>query len=138
TGGALVYSTFLGDVNFDSGNDIAVDSSGNAYLTGATSSPNFPTTVDAFDTTYNGGPTDVFVTKLNPSGSAPLVYSTFLGGSGNDQNLNVADDQGLGITLDNFGSAYVTGATRSPDFPTTVGAFDTTHNGVEDAFVAKL
>jgi hypothetical protein len=126
----LVYSTFLGDVDFDSGHDIVVDTSGSAYVTGATSSPNFPTTVDAFDTMYNGGPTDVFVTKLNPSGSAPLVYSTFLGGSD--------DDQGVGITLDVFGNAYVTGVTRSPNFPTTVGAFDTTHNGNTDAFVTKL
>jgi len=138
TGVALVYSTFLGDVDFDSGNDIAVDSSGSAYVTGSTSSSNFPTTVDAFDTTYNGNLADAFVTKLNPSGSAPLVYSTFLGGSGNDQNFNVADDQGLGIALDVFGSIYVTGATRSPDFPTTAGAFDTTFNGVEDAFVTKF
>ena len=137
SGSALVYSTFLGDVDFDSGNDIVVDTSGSAYLTGATSSPNFPTTVDAFDTTFNGGPSDVFVTKLNPSGSA-LVYSTFLGGSGNPQETGIQDDAGLGITLDSFGSIYVTGATRSANFPTTAGAFDTTFNGVQDAFVAKF
>lgn len=118
-GSALVYSTFLGG-------------------TGTTSSPNFPTTVDALDTTFNGGPTDVFVTKLNPAGSAPLVYSTFFGGSGNDQETGIADDEGIGIALDIFGGIYVAGATRSPNFPTTAGAFDTTHNGVSDAFVAKL
>jgi hypothetical protein len=125
----LDYSTFLGGVEFDSGNDIAVDTAGNAYVTGRTSSSNFPTTVDAFDTTHNGAP-DVFVTKLNPSGSAPLDYSTFLGGSG--------DDQPLSIALDSLGSIYVTGATQSSNFPTTVGAFDTTFNGGEDAFVTKL
>ncbi len=134
----LVYSTFLGDDDFDAGNDLAVDTSSNVYVTGLTGSPNFPTTVDAFDTTFNGGPTDVFVTKLNPSGSAPLVYSTFLGGSGREGETGIADDAGLGIALDNSGSFYVTGGTRSANFPTTAGAFDTTHNGVEDAFVTKF
>ena len=137
SGSALVYSTFLGDVDFDSGSGIAVDGSGSAYLTGATSSPNFPTTVDAFDTTFNGGPSDVFVTQLNPSGSA-LIYSTFLGGSGNPQETGIQDDAGLSITLDSFGNIYVTGGTRSANFPTTAGAFDTTFNGVEDVFVAKF
>jgi hypothetical protein len=137
SGSALVYSTYLGDVDFDSGNDIAVDSSGSAYVTGSTSSPNFPTTVDAFDTTFNGGPSDVFVTQFNASGSAPLVYSTFLGGSG-DTSTGIADDEGLGIALDNVGGFYVTGSTRSANFPTTPGAFDTTHNGVSDAFVTKF
>ena len=105
-------------------------------MTGTTSSPDFSTTVGAFDRTYNGD-RNAFVTKLNPSGSA-LVYFTFLGGSGPGQASGVADDQGLGIALDSFGSFYVTGATRSPDFPTTAGAFDTTFNGVEDAFVTKF
>lgn len=138
SGSALVYSTFLGDVDFDSGNDLAVDTSGNVYLTGTTGSPNFPTTADAFDTSFNGGPTDVFVTKLNPTGSAPLVYSTFLGGSGIEGQTGIADDEGLGIALDLSRGFYVTGATRSANFPTTAGAFDTTHNGVSDAFVTKF
>ncbi|HEX7333207.1 MAG TPA: SBBP repeat-containing protein [Pyrinomonadaceae bacterium] len=132
SGGApLVYSTFLGGSDNDTGRGIALDTSGTAYLTGRTRSFDFPTTVDAFDTTYNGEG-DVFVTKLNPSGSAPLVYSTFLGGSSNDFAFDIA--------VDTFGSAYVTGDTASPDFPTTVGAFDTTHNGATsiDAFVFKL
>lgn len=128
----LVYSTFLGGVNVDSGHDITVDVSGNAYVVGATQQliipPTFPTTAGAFDTTHNGS-NDVFVTKLKPTGSA-LVYSTFLGGS----DL----DGGSGIAVDNTGSAYVTGSTSSPDFPTTAGAFDTTHNGDRDAFVTKL
>ncbi|HET9866492.1 MAG TPA: SBBP repeat-containing protein, partial [Nitrospira sp.] len=126
----LVYSTFLGGGRLDQGADIAVDSSGSAYVTGATDSVEFPTTVGAFDTTHNGGFDDVFVTKLNPSGSA-LVYSTFLGGSGNDS--------GFSIAVDTTGSAYVTGiAAFSPNFPTTVGAFDTTFNGIHDVFVTKL
>jgi Bacterial Ig-like domain (group 1)/Beta-propeller repeat len=129
SGSALVYSTFLGGSGADFGFGIAVDISGSAYVTGFTRSHNFPTTVDAFDTTPNGD-FDVFVTKLNPSGSPPLVYSTFLGGSGSDG--------GLGIALDTHGSAYITGFTTSPNFPTTVGAFDTTHNGDIDVFVTKL
>ena len=128
-GSALVYSTFLGGSSGDFGRGIAVDTSGSAYVTGATFSPNFPTTAGAFDTTHNGS-SDVFVTKFNPSGSAPLVYSTFLGDSD--------DDVGSGIAVDASGSAYVTGETKSPNFPTTVGAFDTTHNGELDVFVTKL
>lgn len=136
SGSALVYSTFLGDVDSDSGNDIAVDMSGNVYVIGTTGSPNFPTTVDAFDTTYNGGPSDVFVTQLNPAGSAPLVYSTFLGGD--SQDTRISDDHGAGIALDASGDFYVIGSTRDANFPTTAGAFDTTFNGVQDAFVAKF
>ncbi|WP_196305245.1 DUF7948 domain-containing protein [Metabacillus sediminilitoris] len=129
TGSALVYSTYLGGELSDQGNGISVDAAGNAYVTGLTTSRDFPTTQGAFDTTYNGGPFDAFVTKLNPTGSA-LVYSTYLGGS--------SDDQGTDIFVDAEGNAYVTGFTQSPDFPTTSGAFDTTFNGGSDAFVTKL
>ena len=79
----LFYSTYLGGSGGDKGYGIAVDSSGNAYVTGLTPSTNFPTTSGAFQTTLNGT-SDAFVTKLNPTGSAPLVYSTYLGGSGTD------------------------------------------------------
>jgi hypothetical protein len=129
SGSALVYSTFLGGSNDEFGNGIAVDTSGSAYVTGITGSPNFPTTVGAFDTTHNGGSFDAFVTKLNPSGSA-LVYSTFLGG--------VGTESGNGIAVDTSGSAYVTGDTGSDNFPTTVGAFDTTSDEDADAFATKL
>src|SRR2546423_4593230 len=109
---------------------VAIDAAGNAYVTGITSSPDFPTTTGAFDTAINGG-ADAFVTKLNPAGSA-LEYSTYLGGSGSNA--------GLGIAVDTFGSAYVTGLTNSINFPTTPGAYDTVGGGsdVEDAFVTKL
>jgi len=131
-GSALVYSTFLGGTNFDFGRDIAVDASGRAYVTGDTDSAGYPTTTGAFDTTFNFGnfgAEDAFVTKLNASGSA-LAYSTFLGGT--DQ------DNGRGIAVDASGSAYVTGFTDSEDYPTTTGAFDTTLNNPSDAFVTKL
>jgi len=129
-GSALLYSTYLGGSGSDGGLGMAVDSAGNAYVTGFTGSANFPTTAGAFDTTSNGGFDDAFVTKLNPAGSAPLVYSSYLGGSG--------DDQGRGIVVDSGLNAYVTGSTTSADFPTTAGAFDTTSNGGFDAFVTKL
>jgi hypothetical protein len=132
TGSALVYSTYLGGGGDDSSNGIAVDSSGNAYMTGITRSANFPTTSGAFQTTTLGdGGQRVFVTKLNPIGSA-LVYSTYLGGSSS------CCDSGNGIALDSSGNAYVAGQVFSTDFPTTSGAFKTTLGGSMDAFVTKL
>jgi hypothetical protein len=131
TGSApLVYSTYLGGSGLDEGLGIAVDALGNAYVTGDTTSTNFPTTVGAFQTTYGGGFRDAFVTKLNPTGSAPLVYSTYLGGSGGDI--------GWGVAVDAAGNAYVTGNTTSTNFPTTAGAFQTASGGSVDAFVTKL
>ncbi len=128
TGSSLVYSTYLGGAFNDSGKAIAVDSASNAYVTGETSSSNFPTTPDAFQTDF-GGVADAFVTKLNAAGS-DLVYSTYLGGSGSDR--------GGGIAVDGAGNAYVTGETFSTNFPTTPGAFQTTFGGFADAFVAKI
>jgi len=124
-GSALVYSTYLGGSNGASGNGIAVDSSGNAYVTGQTSSTDFPT-VNPFQATNNtdGGLT-AFVTKFNAAGSA-LVYSTYLGGSW--------WDNGTGIAVDSSGSAYVTGSTNSADFP-TVNPFQANWGG---AFVTKF
>ena len=128
SGSDLVYATFLGGSGWDYGRAIAVDGTGNAYVTGETESHDFPTTPDAFDTTGNGY-YDAFVVKLNPSGS-DLVYATFLGGR--------SDDRGYDIAVDAAGNAYVTGQTNSPDFPTTSGAFDTSGDGYTDAFVVKL
>ncbi|MBE1489405.1 DUF7948 domain-containing protein [Plantactinospora soyae] len=136
-GTGLVYSTFLGGSNSDSGRDLAIDADGNVYVTGQTSSSNFPTTSGAFDRTINVGncprcgidPYDAFVAKLNPSGSR-LVYSTYLGGT--------SIDDGLAVALDGAGQAYVSGLTSSGDFPATSGAFDTTANGENDMFVAKV
>lgn len=127
-GTALVYSTYLGGSASDSGQNIAVDAAGNAYITGRTYSDNFPVTPGAVQTTF-GGSSDVFVTKLNAAGSA-LVYSTYLGGTGHDY--------GLGIAIDSAGEAYVTGFTASADFPTTAGAFQTVYGGNNDGFISKL
>ena len=132
---SLVYSTYLGGSNSDQGTRIAVDSSGNAYVIGSTSSSNFPTTVGAFQTTLRTTPPsdNAFVSKLNSSGSA-LVYSTYLGGS----NTLTPVESGNGIAVDSSGNAYVTGSTGSSDFPTTPGAFQTTLRGTGNAFVSKL
>jgi hypothetical protein len=129
TGSTLVYSTRLGGNGVDTGRGIAVDFLDNAYVTGQTSSTNFPTTLGAFQTTKGGGFYDAFVTKFNPTGSA-LVYSTYLGGNG--------DDYGAGIAVDTAGNAHVTGYTSSSNFPTTAGAFQTIFGGSYDAFVTKL
>jgi hypothetical protein len=127
-GSGLIYAAFLGGGQGDSGSGIAVDRAGAAYVTGATSSSDFPTTAGAFDRTPNGG-ADAFVVKVNVAGSG-LVYATFLGGS--------VWDEGYGIVVDRTGAAYVTGGTDSSDFPTTPGAFDQTYNGDGDVFVVKV
>ena len=125
-GSALVYSTFLGGHRDDRGYGIAVDSAGNAYVTGITDSANFPTMNPLQYICGAGSNYDAFVSKINSTGSA-LVYSTFLGGC--------RDDSGHGITVDGAGYAYVTGITDSGNFPVTPGAFQTTCCG---AFVTKI
>jgi Bacterial Ig-like domain (group 3)/Beta-propeller repeat len=132
TGSALVYSTYLGGSGFDGGTGIAVDSAGHVYVTGGTGSADFPTKNPL--QAANGGAEDAFVAKINVAGSS-LVYSTYLGGSGQDDYL------AGGIAVDSAGNAYVTGNTGSTDFPTTPGAFKTTCGrcaNYEDAFVAKI
>ena len=127
SGSSLVYSTYLGGSDFDIGLGIAVDTFGAAYVTGKTYSHNFPT-----ENPYQSdrsGYCDVFVTKLSSAGNS-LVYSTYLGGT----DYETVD----GIAVDASGSAYVTGETGSPDFPTTPDAYDTSYNGSVDAFVAKI
>ena len=127
TGSALVYSTYLGGSNEDVGTGIAVDSSGNAYVTGYTTSTNFPT-VNPLQVS-NGGGYDAFVSKLNAAGSA-LTYSTYLGGSN--------EDVGTGIAVDSSSNAYVTGYTSSTDFPTVSPLQASYGGGNLDAFVAKF
>jgi PKD repeat protein len=127
-GGALVYSAVFGTESYDYSNCIAVDSAGYAYIAGDIRSASFPVSSYAVDKTYGGG-LDAFVMKLTPTCSAP-AYSTYLGGS--------KGETAYGIAVGQWGHAYVTGYTSSPDFPTTPGAADTTHNGNKDAFVATI
>ncbi len=115
TTGSMGYSTYLGGNGSDTGNGIAVDFSGNAHVTGVTTSSNFPT-VNPIQAANGGGTGDVFVTKFNATGSA-LLYSTFVGGDDNDN--------GRGIALDSAGNAYVTGSTRSVGFPLVAGSLGT-------------
>ena len=127
-GRSLLYSTYLGGSGADIGLGIALDSSANICVTGGAGSADFPITRDAVQTSLKGL-SDAFVTKIKADGSG-LLYSTFLGGS--------QDDDGLGIVVDSAGSAYVAGETTSSDFPTTAGAPRTTSAGGIDAFVAKI
>jgi hypothetical protein len=130
-GSSLVYSTYLGGSEVNDGLGVAVDSAGDAYITGLTYSSDFPTTSGALQPAYSGGQ-DGFVTKLNSSGTA-LIYSTYLGGS--------EQDQGNGIVVDGAGNAYVTGFTQSTDFPVTLGAFQTScgnPSSCENAFVSAI
>lgn len=123
----LSYATYLGSSGRDDGSGIAVDTEGHAYVTGSTTSPDFPTMHPVQPTL--GGSEDAFIAKFAADGSA-LVYATYLGGSG--------DDFSNGIAVDANGHAYVTGFTTSPDFPTTHDALQPTYGGDLDAFVAKL
>jgi uncharacterized repeat protein (TIGR01451 family) len=126
--GAIGYSTYLGGSSLEFGGSIAVDSLGQAYITGGTESRNFPTTPGAFRTARQST-FDAFVTELNPAGSAP-VFSTYLGGS-------AGFAEGFGIAVDTAGSAYVTGIAGGSNFPTTAGALQTV-NGGDNAFITKF
>ena len=132
TGSGLDYSTILGGSRYDVGGDIAIDSTGHAYVTGETQSADFPTTPGVFKPAFDGDlyTTYTFVAKLNPTGSG-LDYATYLslipGGGFNES-----------IAVDGTGHAYVTGETGPLTFPATAGAFQPASGGGVDAFVAKL
>ena len=139
----LVYSTYLGGNAWESGNAIAVGGDGSAYVVGTTQSTDFPVVtptapnpnITPSDPTggFGAGATEnAFVTKFNPTGNAPLVYSTYLGGS--------TADIGLAVAVDAAGNAYVAGETYSTNFPITAGVFQTAlHvNAASNAFVTKL
>ncbi|MGA3024793.1 MAG: SBBP repeat-containing protein [Bryobacteraceae bacterium] len=125
--GAIVYSTYLGGSADDMGYAIAVDSGGNAYITGLTSSSDFPL-ANPLQASYSGT-AKAFITKLNAAGNA-LIYSTFLGGS--------SSESGGAIAIDSDGNAYVAGDTSSADFPTTKNAYLSSAPGMGDVFVSKL
>jgi len=141
SGTALVYSTYLGGSQSDTGQAIQVDSSGDAYVAGYTFSSNFPTQNPIQGTCggCNNGFSNAFVSEFNPGGSA-LVFSTYLGGSEPDHAWGLALDcpkksSGSGCASPNI---YVVGDTQSSDFPVTSGVFQDTYKGDEDAFVSKL
>jgi photosystem II stability/assembly factor-like uncharacterized protein len=124
----LSFSTYLGGHDDESVTAVAVDNSGNVYITGTTNSADFPlkSPLQPVKTPPFG---DVFIAKLNPSGTA-LIYSTYLGGS--------LQETATGIAVDNFGNAFVTGNTSSIDFPVTGQAFQATRRGSFDAFVTGI
>jgi len=131
----LIWSTFLGGTGYDSARKVSVDQRGIVTVAGRTTSIDFPTTSGAYDTTHNGPTTngaDVFVSRLDPSktGAAQLIYSTFVGGN--------AFEGCLAMSVDNNGVITVGGETRSSNFPTTSGAYDTTFSGASDGFVFRL
>jgi uncharacterized protein (TIGR03437 family) len=145
-GTALIYSTFLGGTGADAPYALSIDAQGYAYVAGSTTSPNFPVTQGAYQTTFGGASPnldtqyaygDGFVSKISPDGSA-LVYSTYIGGR--------EDDAVLGLAVDAQGSAYLAGVTRSVNFPVSEGALQSSLRGTGgearypggDAFVVKL
>jgi hypothetical protein len=144
-GSGLVYSTYLGGNIDDGGTRIAVDAAGNAYITGETTSLDFPL-LNAFQTT-NRGSGDAFITKINPT-ATQLVYSSYLGGGPLPGSSAISEgaDVGVDIALDSAGNAYIAGYTSSLNFPTTPGAFQPTPGGGNcflnepcgDAFVTKI
>ncbi|MCA9949546.1 MAG: SBBP repeat-containing protein [Anaerolineales bacterium] len=127
-GTELIYATYIGGSNLDYGVTLSLDEVGNVFITGYTSSTDFPVTADAVDTTHNGS-YDAFIGKLSANG-AELAFATYLGGS--------SDDHSWDVSIDGAGNSFITGQTSSSDFPVTADAFDTTQNGGDDAFVAKL
>ncbi len=130
-GSSVVWATYLGASDRDQVYGVRADSDGNVYAVGVTTSSDFPTTPGSYDRTFNGGSYgDVFVTKLAPDG-ASLIYSTYVGGSSPEGSRG-------DMYLDASGNLYVSGATRSSDFPTTAGAYQETFGGVQDAFVFML
>lgn len=148
-GDALILATYMGGAGYDTGHDIAVDTTGNIYISGRSDYGDFPTTSNAFDTTYGGGHSihnmgDGFVAKL-PSDGSHLIYSTYLGGE--------QADSPSAMVVDANGSVIVTGYTKSEGFPSTPGAYDTScgtdgecdetssnlgYGGPSDIFVTKI
>jgi hypothetical protein len=130
-GNTVAYSSYLGGTGFDEGNAIAVDTAGNAYVSGTTTSEDFPT-LSAIQPTLSGGDSDAFVSKVNADGNG-LIYSTYLGGQ--------SPDGANGIAVDAIGNAYVTGLTSSTDFP-IANAIQPKFHGADayasNAFVTKI
>ncbi|MBK6315247.1 MAG: SBBP repeat-containing protein [Blastocatellia bacterium] len=131
-GSGYAFSTYVGGIADEGIARAVVDAAGNIYICGGTASTDFPTTIGAFDTSFSGGSFDGFVAKLAP-GAASILYSSYLGGSG--------DDGAASIAIDSGGNAYITGGSTSSNYPTTPGAFDTSNIslvGLPDAIVTKI
>ncbi|MBW2622633.1 MAG: hypothetical protein JRD68_06985, partial [Deltaproteobacteria bacterium] len=126
---ALSASTCIGGSLYDSAEDMVIDRFGNPVITGGTASSDYPTSVNAFDRTYNGGSYDVMVSKLTNDLSS-ILASTLIGGNGYDY--------GLGVSVNGWGLIFISGSTESSDFPTPPGAADSTYNGGEDVFVSRI
>jgi len=134
----LTFSTYLGGSSNDEGVSIAIDTAGNSYVAGYTSSADFPTTPGAFSTTCVNYCTnwEAFISKIDPTGST-LVYSTFLGGT--VANGTAAPySQPAHLAIDKTGDAYIAGTTTTTDFPTTPGALQTSGGNEASAFVTEL
>ncbi len=129
TGTGATFSTYLGASGSEQPGGIALDASGNVVVSGATNSTLFPTTPGAFDTTFNGGFVDGYVSALNAAGSQ-LVFSTFIGGNGDDVLFDLA--------LDSAGNLWACGSANSTDIPFPSNSYDTTHAGQQDALVLSL
>ena len=141
SGLSLGYLTYLGGHSYDFGYSVAVDGSGSAFVTGFTQSADFPTTSDAFQTSFGNCPSllcgHAFFTKLNPTGD--VAYSTYLGGNTPGRlGFDFVSDSGDGIAVDASGNAYIAGITGAGDFPTTPGAFETKSRGGDEAFIVKF
>ncbi len=132
--GAISFSTFLGGAGNEHSGGVAVDSSDNVYIAGGTTSTNFP--VVGSIQAVNGGGENAFLAKINSTGTA-IVYSTYLGGSGGGGGAG-ASEEANGVAVDASGNAYLAGVTNSANFPVTIGALQTSYNGVQDAFAAKV
>lgn len=127
----LKAATIIGGSKFEEGTEIIVDKKGNVYVAGFTESPDFPVGKNGFDTTFNGGG-DAFILKFSPNLDR-LLASTLLGGKNKEEGYTSP-----GLAIDKTGNVIIAAQTSSPDFPVTPGAYDTTHNGDDDIFVAKL
>src|SRR5262245_4620665 len=121
------YSALLGGGSDDQALAVTQDSAGNTWITGRANSTDFPTTADAIERSFQGGPSDAYLAKFGPSGN--LVYSTYLGGAG--------EDEGRGVAVTSGGAVYVAGFTSSPDFPGPPAA-GSSYGGGGDAFIMRI
>lgn len=131
----LIYSSYIGGMGSEADLALQIDGQDNIYVSGSTTSPDFPTTPNAFQTSNNGG-NDLFVTKFAPNGSA-MLYSTLLGGS-DDEIMKGGGVNGKHLAIDNNYNTYITAGSKSNDYPTSVNGYDTSFGGVIDVVVTKL